>query len=263
MKVVIAGESPFVEEVGQLCTAAGHDAVLYLVEDFLSAIQSGVVMGTGVEADVAIELHNESVDTKQELLLSLTNAIPRDALLLTSALPVSTTQAAAWVDNPGRVVGFGLLPPIEPNGLVELAAALQTSDEAMQRAHAFWHTLGYEALQVADGPGLVRARVVCCLINEAACALMEGVADVADIDQAMKLGANYPLGPLEWADRVGLDMVLGVMTGLFQEWGDDRYRPCPLLRRMVLAGKLGRKSGRGFYDYDNMATSAAVEARQP
>jgi 3-hydroxybutyryl-CoA dehydrogenase len=263
MKVVIAGESPFVEEVGRLCTAAGHDTVLYLIEDFLSAVQGGVMMGTAVDVDIAIELHNESIDTKQELLLSLSNAIPRDALLLTSALPVSTTQAAAWVDNPGRVVGFGLLPPIEPNGLVELAAALQTQDDAMNRAHAFWQGLGYEGLEVADGPGLVRARVVCCLINEAACALMEGVASAADIDQAMKLGANYPYGPLEWADRMGLDTVLGVMTGLFQEWGDDRYRPCPLLRRMVLAGKLGRKAGLGFYEYDEMPTSAAVAALQP
>jgi 3-hydroxybutyryl-CoA dehydrogenase len=263
MKVVIAGESPFVEEVGRLCTAAGHDAVLYLVEDFLSAVQSGAMMGTAVDADVAIELHNESGDTKQELLFSLTNAIPRNALLLTTALPVSTTQAAAWVDNPGRVVGVGLLPPIEANGLVELAAALQTGDEAMKRAREFWQTLGYETIQVADGPGLVRARVVCCLINEAACALMEGIATAEDIDQAMKLGANYPYGPLEWADRIGLDTVLGVMTGLFEEWGDDRYRPCPLLRRMVLAGKLGRKSGHGFYEYDLLPTSAAVQALQP
>jgi 3-hydroxybutyryl-CoA dehydrogenase len=263
MKVVIAGESPFVEEVGRLCTAAGHDTVLYLVEDFLSAVQSGVMMGTAVDADVVIEMHNESSDTKQELLLSLSNAVPRDALLLTSALPVSATQAAAWVDNPGRVVGFGLLPPIEPGGLVELAVALQTDDGSLERAHAFWQGLGYEGLEVADGPGLVRARVVCCLINEAACTLMEGVAGAADIDQAMKLGANYPFGPLEWADRIGLDAVLGVMTGLFQEWGDDRYRPCPLLRRMVLAGRLGQKSGLGFYEYDTITSPAAVDALQP
>jgi 3-hydroxybutyryl-CoA dehydrogenase len=97
---------------------------------------------------------------------------------------------------------------------------------------------------------LVRARIVCCLINEAVTALMEGVASAADIDLAMKLGTNYPHGPLEWADQIGLDTVLGVMQGLFDEWGEDRYRPSPLLRRMVLAGKLGRKSGEGFYRYD-------------
>jgi 3-hydroxybutyryl-CoA dehydrogenase len=250
MKVIIAGESPFVEEVGQLCVQAGHDAILYLVEDFLSAVQSGMMMADAVDADVVLEMHNESIDAKQELLFSLTNTIPSDALLLTAALPTSVTQAAAWVDNPGRVVGFGLLPPIEPDGIVELAAAMQTRPEAMQQAVDFWRSLGYEALEVADGPGLIRARVVSCLINEAVCALMEGVATAEDIDQAMKLGANYPFGPLEWADRIGLDTVLGIMTGLFAEWGDDRYRPSPLLRRMVLAGKLGRKSGQGFYAYD-------------
>jgi 3-hydroxybutyryl-CoA dehydrogenase len=97
----------------------------------------------------------------------------------------------------------------------------------------------------------VRARTVCCLINEAASALLENVASAEDIDQAMKLGTNYPHGPLAWADHIGLDAVLGVMTGLFEEWGEDRYRPSPLLRRMVLAGRLGKKTGEGFYQYDN------------
>lgn len=257
MKIVIAGELPFVEEVGRLCTVAGHDAVIYLVEDFMSAVQSGAMMDAAVGADVAIEMHNESADAKQELLFSLSNAIPREGLLLTSALPTSTTQAAAWVDNPARVVGFGVLPPIKENALVELAAGLQTSDEALDRATDFWRGLGCESIRVADGPGLVRARIVCCLINEAVSALMEGVATAVDIDQAMKLGTNYPYGPLEWADQIGLDTVLGVMKGLFEEWGDDRYRPSPLLRRMVVAGKLGRKSGAGFYTYGTASTAVA------
>jgi 3-hydroxybutyryl-CoA dehydrogenase len=203
------------------------------------------------EVDVVVELHNESAAAKNELLLALSDAVPYRALVLTSALATSTTQAAAWVTRPERVVGFGLLPPLAKNGAVELAPALQTAGEAMQRAHAFWQSLGYEAVEVADGPGLVRNRIVCCLINEAISALMEGVASAADIDQAMRLGTNYPYGPLEWADVIGLDTVLGVMTGLFEEWGDDRYRPAPLLRRMVLAGLLGKKTGAGFYRYDD------------
>ncbi|MCA9993795.1 MAG: 3-hydroxybutyryl-CoA dehydrogenase, partial [Anaerolineales bacterium] len=129
------------------------------------------------------------------------------------------------------------------------APALQTNDANLARAAAFWKGLGCDTVIVADGPGLVRARVVCCLINEATSALMEGVATAEDIDKAMKLGTNYPMGPLAWADLLGLDMVLGVMNGLFAEWGEDRYRPTPLLRRMVAAGYLGRKSGQGFYVY--------------
>jgi 3-hydroxybutyryl-CoA dehydrogenase len=250
MKVIVAGELPFVEDVTALCADAGHDTTAFLVEDFLGAVESGYLFEDVSDVEVVIELHNESAATKHELLLALADAVPNNALILTSALATSTTQAASWVPRPERVVGFGLVPPIGPEGLVEIAAALQTAESSMSRAAEFWQGLNFEAIQVADGPGLVRGRIICCLINEAVSALMEGVASAADIDQAMKLGTNYPFGPLEWGDMIGLDTVLGVMTGLFEEWGEDRYRPAPLLRRMVLAGKLGRKSGEGFYTYD-------------
>lgn len=249
MRVVIAGEMPFVEEVGQLCVHAGHETVLYLVEDFFSAVQSGWAMSGAAGVDVAIELHNESADSKEELLGALGGFIPPSALLLTSALATSATQAAAWTPKPERVVGFGLVPPIKEHGMVELTAALQTADTALQQAIHFWQGLKQEPVIVADGPGLVRARVVCCLINEAATALLEGVSTAADIDKAMQLGTNYPYGPLAWGDYIGLDTVLGVLNGLFQEWGEDRYRPSPLLKRLVTAGRLGKKSGIGFYTY--------------
>lgn len=250
MKVVVAGEKPFIEGVGQLCLQAGHDTVLYLVEDFYSAVQSGWAMAGAAGVDVAIELYNESAAAKEELLAALGGYIPQTALVLTSALATSATQAAAWVPNPARVVGFGVLPPFKANGMVELAAALQTADAALKRAIEFWQGLKQEPALVADGPGLVRVRVVCCLINEAISALMEGVATAADIDKAMQLGVNYPYGPLAWADHIGLDTVLGVMTGLYNEWAEDRYRPSPLLRRMVTAGKLGKKNGQGFFKYE-------------
>ncbi len=249
MKVIVAGELPFVEDVTALCVTAGHDTHAFWVEDFLGAVESGYLLDNVSDVEVVIELHNKSAAAKRELLLALGNAVPDNALILTSALAASTTQAAAWVTNPERVVGFGLIPPIEAQGLVELASALQTGPDSMKQAAEFWQGLNYEAVQVADGPGLVRGRIVCCLINEAVSALMEGVAEAADIDQAMKLGTNYPHGPLEWGDMIGLDTILGVMTGLYNEWGEDRYRPTPLLRRMVLAGKLGRKTGEGFYVY--------------
>ncbi|HEX6386610.1 MAG TPA: 3-hydroxyacyl-CoA dehydrogenase family protein [Anaerolineae bacterium] len=249
MKVVIAGETPFIEEVGQLCTQAGHDTVLFLVEDFLGALQGDYVTDGGPDIDVVIELHNESAEAKQELLFGIGHAVTPDALVLTSSLATSATVAASWVARPERVVGFGVLPPLKPDGMVELAPALQTADSSLERAIEFWQGLGQEPVVVADGAGLVRARIVCCLINEAIGALMEGVASAADIDKAMRLGTNYPYGPLEWADHLGLDTVLGVMAGLFEEWGEDRYRPSPLLKRMVAAGKLGKKTGEGFYAY--------------
>lgn len=251
MKVVVAGERPFVEQVGQLCTEAGHDTVLYLVENFMSAVRSGWSMDGAAGADVAIELQNESAAAKEELLGALGGYLPPDALVFASALATSATQAAAWIPHPERVVGFGVLPPLRNGGLVELTAALQTSAEAMDRAQQFVTQLGLESVVVGDGPGLVRARTVCCLINEACSAVFEGVATPQAIDQAMQLGTNYPYGPLAWGDYIGLDTVLGIMTGLFNEWGEDRYRPSPLLRRMVQAGRLGRKSGRGFYSYQD------------
>jgi 3-hydroxybutyryl-CoA dehydrogenase len=127
---------------------------------------------------------------------------------------------------------------------------MQTEEATLIAAKRFWQEVGLSPVVVGDGPGLVRARIICCLINEAASALFEGVAPAEDIDTAMRLGTNYPRGPLAWADLIGIDTVLGVMNGLFREWGEDRYRPSPLLRRMVLAGRLGIKSGEGFYRYE-------------
>ena len=249
MNVVIAGEVPFLEEIAELSVTAGFSTNVYLVEDFLGALQSSYIMDDVTKADVIIEMHNESSAAKKELLGTLSDHATPATLILTSALVTSTTQAASWIRNSNRVVGFGIMPPLANNNQVELATALQSSNLVLEEAKTFWRKLGMEPIEVADGPGLVRARIVCCLINEAVSALMEGVASAEDIDKAMKLGTNYPYGPLEWADYIGLDAVLGVMTGLFEEWGEDRYRPSPYLKRLVLAGRLGKKAGRGFFNY--------------
>lgn len=249
MKVVVTGEMPGVTEVGQLCMAAGHQTDIYLIEEFRHAVESRQLLEQSGDAEVAIDLYHESKETKRVQLQELVTVLSVQTLILSSVLPVSATEAAGWIVNSERLVGFALVPPVTVPGLVEITSALQTSKQAMEQATDFWRTLDLSPVIVADGPGLVRARTICCVINEATSALMEGVASASDIDTAMRLGTNYPYGPFEWADIIGLDAVLGVMIGLYEEWGEDRYRPSPLLKRMVLAGRLGQKAGRGFYDY--------------
>ena len=245
MKVVIAGELPLAEELLNLCAAAGHTTTLYVVETLADAETAGRLAHDSSTADAALECCNESRAAKQRVVALLDGA----PALYISALACSATEAASWSARPTRVAGWGALPPLAAGGLIEVAAALQSAPEAVVEAEAFWRGLGLECARVADGPGLVRARIVCALVNEAAAALSEGVASAADIDTAMRLGTNYPRGPLAWGDLIGLDVVLGVMRGLQEEFGEDRYRPTPLLARYVQAGRLGQKSARGFFEY--------------
>ena len=249
MNVIIAGESPFVEEFAQLSVKVGFSTSIYLVEELIDLLHDKQIFEPVSNADVIVELHNQSVQAKKQLLIALSDMVSAESLVLTSALPISTTQAASWVDYSARMIGFSIIPPLEKNMIVELATAIQSSDLALNEATNFLTELGLKSIEVSDGPGLIRARIVCCLVNEAISALMDGIATAEDIDKAMKLGTNYPFGPLEWADYVGLDTVLGVMTGLFTEWGEERYRPSPYLKRLVMAGKLGVKSGEGFFEY--------------
>ena len=247
MNVVIIGDTPFLEGISGLCGRAGH-VVRALPVDTILGDWADLEYATDLlNADVVIEACHRSKRTRRQMVSFVETVYPPDTLLLVSALTVSTTEIASWTRAPQRVVGYGLLPPLAEAGMVELAAGLNTGGDAMQQAAAFWLTVGYEPAVVADGPGLVRGRLIGCIINEAAGALQDGVASAADIDTAMQLGTNYPHGPLAWADHLGLDVVLGIMTGLYEDWGEDRYRPAPLLRRMVLAGRLGKKTRHGFY----------------
>jgi 3-hydroxybutyryl-CoA dehydrogenase len=245
MRLVIAGELPLAEELLGLASAAGHETTLYVVETLADAQVAGRLAHDAAEAEVVVECCNESRAAKRRVVALLAEA----PAVYVSALACSTTEAASWARCPERVVGWGALPPLAAGGTIEVAAALQSAPEAVTAAEAFWRELGFEAARVADGAGLVRARLVCALVNEAATALAEGVASAADIDTAMRLGTNYPRGPLAWGDLIGLDVVLGVMRGLQDEFGEDRYRPAPLLARYVQAGRLGQKAGRGFFEY--------------
>jgi len=162
---------------------------------------------------------------------------------------VSTTEIASFASHPERVVGFAALPPLDGSSLFEVARGVHTSDEALAAATAFIESVGRQAVEVHDQVGLVLPRIVCCLVNEAAFALGEGVAEAEAIDTAMRLGMNFPRGPLAWGDLIGLDAVLAVIDGLQRVYREDRYRPAPLLRQKVLAGQLGVATGQGFYQY--------------
>lgn len=245
MKVLIAGELPLVEDLLALCVQAGHEASLYLVESLGDANTVRRLADEAALVDVALECHNESKLAKRRIIEMLA---PAPALYV-SALACSATEAASWTGRPETVVGWGALPPWGAGGAVEVAAALQTAPAALAASETFWQTLGVQTFRVSDGAGLVCARIICALVNEAATTLAEGVAAPADIDTAMRLGTNYPFGPLAWGDLIGLDVVLGVMRGLQDEFGEDRYRPCPLLARYAMAGRLGKKTGRGFFEY--------------
>jgi 3-hydroxybutyryl-CoA dehydrogenase len=247
--VIVIGEQPLADELAERCRVADWATGLFLIEE--RSQRDGWedrVRVAAQSARVAIEVMSESLEAKLEILAALDEALPEDALVLSSAFATTTTQVSQRSAHPQRVVGFAVLPPVSDQRVVELAAGLHTDVAYLNHAQAFFGAIHLSTAIVSDSAGLVSARIVCNLINEAAFALAEGVSDAAGIDAAMKLGTRYPFGPLEWGDRMGLDVVLSVMQNLQREWGSS-YQPAPLLRQYVRAGWLGRKSGRGFYTY--------------
>ena len=196
-----------------------------------------------------IDSETGAEDKKRALLQRLDASLPASSVIVTSCLRFSTTQMASWLKKPERVVGFATFYPLKDRRLIELAAGLRTAEPALEQAEQLFKALGKESVRVKDTPGLTFPRILSLIINEAARSLEEGVASAEEIDVAMRLGVNYPQGPLKWADQIGLDEVLAVLEGLQRETGDDRYRPAPLMKKLVIAGFLGEPSGRGFYTY--------------
>lgn len=200
-------------------------------------------------AGLVIEAVPESAPLKYEIFAELDRLAPEDAILASNTSSISITAIGARTDRPGQVIGMHFMNPVPVMELVEVIRGLRTDDATTRSVMDLARTLGKTPVEVNDFPGFVSNRILAPMINEAVFALMEGVAEAEAIDTVMRLGMNHPMGPLALADLVGLDTCLSVLEVLHRELGDDRYRPCPLLRQYVAAGWLGRKTGRGFYPY--------------
>ncbi len=215
----------------------------------LDRIRTGVSLGDVAEADVVIEAVPEIASLKHDIFAQLDRMADPGAVLATNTSSISVTGIGARTERPERVIGMHFMNPVPLMKLVEVIRGLSTDDETTAAVIEFSRRLGKTPVLVRDFPGFVSNRILAPMINEAVFALMEGVADEEAIDTVMTLGMNHPMGPLALADLIGLDTCLHILEVLHRELGDDRYRPCPLLRQYVAAGWLGRKSGRGFYAY--------------
>lgn len=209
-------------------------------------------------ADFAVEAASERFEVKAEIFRSLDRILPESAVLATNTSSISITKLAAQTRRPQQVVGMHFFNPVPVMALVEIVRGLATGDETFATVHALAVKLGKTPVAVNDAPGFVSNRVLMPLINEAAFAVMEGVATPEAVDQVFKLGMAHPMGPLTLADFIGLDVCLDILRVLEEGFGDPKYRPCPLLVRMVDAGWLGRKSGRGFYRYDGQGKDMSI-----
>ncbi|MCA1040224.1 3-hydroxybutyryl-CoA dehydrogenase [Bacillus infantis] len=219
------------------------------MEEVLHRLQPSDNLEDAGRVDLVIEAAVENIEIKADIFKRLDGIAPEHAILAsnTSSLPI--TEIAAATKRPEKVIGMHFMNPVPVMKLVEIIRGLATADEVYTAIEEMTHKLGKVPVEVNDFPGFVSNRILMPMINEAIYTLYEGVAEKEAIDEVMKLGMNHPMGPLTLADFIGLDTCLYIMETLHEGFGDDKYRPCPLLRKYVKAGWLGKKSGRGFYQY--------------
>ena len=201
------------------------------------------------QADLVIEAATENISIKKEIFRSVDTAAPATAILASNTSSISITELGAATRRPEKVIGMHFMNPVPVMKLVEIIRGLATSLETFEAVRDVAAALGKTAVEVKDYPGFVSNRILLPMINEAIYCVMEGVAAPQDIDAVMKLGMNHPMGPLTLADFIGLDVCLAIMNVLYEGYGDTKYRPCPLLKKMVAAGHLGKKTGKGFFEY--------------